>query len=75
MSNAAKTLVGGLIIGSVLGIITGILAAPSSGKQMRKKLKKKSRKYSKDAIQAVRQYLESKKKPEAKGSYYQQEAR
>jgi hypothetical protein len=75
MSNAAKTLVGGLIIGSVLGIIAGFLAAPSSGKQMRKKLKRKSKKYSKDAVQAVRQYLESNKKPDAKSSSYQQTAR
>lgn len=57
MGGTRMNFLGGVLIGTAVGMVSGLLIAPTSGKQTRKKLKKKSRKYSKDAIQAVRQYL------------------
>lgn len=62
MGNRGVNFLGGILLGSAIGVISALLLAPESGKRTRKKLKKKSRKYSKDAIQAVRQYLMGSKK-------------
>jgi gas vesicle protein len=65
---------GGILLGSAIGVVSGLLLAPASGKQMRKKLKKKSRRYSKEAIQAVRQYLTGTKKDRSKNEHEETEA-
>lgn len=66
MRNGGVNFLGGILLGSAIGVVSALLLAPDSGKRTRKKLKKKSRRYSKDAIQAVRQYLMGRKKNGAK---------
>jgi gas vesicle protein len=66
MMNRGVNFLGGILLGSAIGVVSALLLAPDSGKRTRKKLKKKSRKYSKDAVQAVRQYLMGRKKNAAK---------
>lgn len=51
---------GGFVLGAAAGLVAGLLIAPSSGSQTRKNLISRSRNYSQQAIDAVRQYLESK---------------
>lgn len=62
MGGIRMSFLGGVLLGTAVGMVSGLLIAPTSGKQIRKKLKKKSRKYSKEAVQAVRQYLSGSRK-------------
>jgi gas vesicle protein len=73
MRNGGANFLGGILLGSAIGVVSALLLAPDSGKRTRKKLKKKSRKYSKDAIQAVRQYLMGKKRNASKGQEEEEE--
>lgn len=50
--------VGGLVLGAALGMAAGLLVAPTSGIQIRNTILRRSRKYSRQAIDAVRQYME-----------------
>lgn len=51
--------VSGVLVGAALGIATGLLIAPSSGNQTRRNIARRSRVYSQQAIDAVRQYLDT----------------
>jgi gas vesicle protein len=56
--NAGKFF-GGLLIGTAVGLTAGLLIAPTSGNQTRRNIVRRSRAYSQQAVDAVRQYLES----------------
>jgi gas vesicle protein len=66
MSGSQKFL-GGLLVGTAVGLVTGLLIAPMSGTQTRRTIVSKSKVYSQQAIDAVRQYLESIKTGKVKG--------
>jgi len=64
--NVSSKFIGGLVFGTAIGIVTGLLMAPNSGNQTRKNIVKKSRVYSQQAVDAVRQYLETLKNAKSK---------
>jgi gas vesicle protein len=66
--SASGKFFGGFIIGTAVGLATGLLVAPVSGNQTRRNIARKSRVYSQQAIDAVRQYLNTMKQSRSKTS-------
>ncbi len=66
MSGSGK-FVSGLLIGTGIGVVAGMLLAPSSGLQLRTNLMHRSKKYSRQAVDAVRQYLENVRQGRVRG--------
>ncbi len=66
MSGSGK-FIGGLLIGTGIGVLTGMLLAPSSGVQLRTNIVHRSRRYSRQAVDAVRQYLENVRQGRVRG--------
>jgi gas vesicle protein len=66
--SASGKFFGGFIIGTAVGLATGLLVAPVSGNQTRRNIARKSRVYSQQAIDAVRQYVNTMKQSRSKTS-------
>ena len=57
MKGTGKFVVG-LLLGTAIGVTAGMLIAPTSGHQFRNTIIRRSRKYSRQAVDAVRQYVD-----------------